>query len=92
MTSDSYFEAFKAGLYDVRTEQDPTRWQTQYDIPAVRSGRIVKETFTDGQPKPASDYVFNTRRKIFRRYSRAAGDLAAVRFRVDQPQFFLRSL
>ena len=63
--SNSYFEAFKAGLYDVRSEQDPTRWQTQYDIPAVRAGRIVKQTFTDGQPKPASDYVFNTRRKIF---------------------------
>jgi peptide/nickel transport system substrate-binding protein len=63
--ANSYFEAFKAGLYDVRSEQDPTRWQTQYDIPAVRAGRIIKESFTDGQPKAASDYVFNTRRPIF---------------------------
>ena len=63
--ANSYFEAFKAGLYDVRNERDPTRWQTQYDIPAVRAGHIVKESFPDGQPKPASDYIFNTRRKIF---------------------------
>ncbi len=63
--ANSYFEAFKAGLYDVRSEQDPTRWQTGYNIPAMREGRIVKDVFTDGQPKVASDYVFNTRRPVF---------------------------
>jgi len=61
----AYFEAFKAGLYDLRDEQDPTRWQTGYDIPAVRDGRIVKATFADGLPKPAFNFVFNTRRPIF---------------------------
>jgi peptide/nickel transport system substrate-binding protein len=63
--ANSYFEAFKAGLYDVRAEQDPTRWQTGYDFPAVRDGRIVKQSFTDGLPKPAFDFVFNTRRALF---------------------------
>ncbi len=63
--ANAYFEAFKAGLYDLRVEQDPTRWQTGYDIPAVRDGRIVKETFADGQPKPAFNFVFNTRRAVF---------------------------
>ena len=63
--ANAYFEAFKAGLYDLRIEQDPTRWQTGYDVPAVRDGRIVKETFADGLPKPAFDFVFNTRRPIF---------------------------
>ena len=61
----AYFEAFKAGLYDVRSETDPTRWQTGYNFPAVRDGRIVKETFQDGLPKFSSDFVFNTRRPIF---------------------------
>jgi peptide/nickel transport system substrate-binding protein len=61
----AYFEAFKAGLYDVRSETDPTRWQTGYDFPAVRDGRVVKETFRSGLPKFASDFVFNTRRPIF---------------------------
>jgi peptide/nickel transport system substrate-binding protein len=61
----AYFEAFKAGLYDVRSESDPARWETGYDIPAVRDGRVIKESFSNGLPKFSSDYVFNTRRPIF---------------------------
>jgi peptide/nickel transport system substrate-binding protein len=61
----AYFEAFKAGLYDVRNETDPGRWQTGYDFPAVRDGRVVKEAFQSGLPKFASDFVFNTRRPLF---------------------------
>ncbi|HEX4410628.1 MAG TPA: extracellular solute-binding protein [Xanthobacteraceae bacterium] len=61
----AYFEAFKAGLYDVRSETDPTRWQTGYDFSAMRDGRVIKETFNNGLPKFASDFVFNTRRAAF---------------------------
>lgn len=61
----AHFEAFKKGLYDVRPEHDPGRWETAYDVPAVRDGRIVKDTFTDGLPKGLSALVFNTRRPIF---------------------------
>ena len=61
----AYFEAFKTGLYDVRSETDPTRWQTGYDFPAARDGRVIKEAIPNGLPKFASDYVFNTRRPIF---------------------------
>jgi peptide/nickel transport system substrate-binding protein len=61
----AYFEAFKAGLYDVRSESDPARWERAYDFPAVRDGRVIKETFSNGLPKFSSDYVFNTRRQIF---------------------------
>jgi peptide/nickel transport system substrate-binding protein len=61
----AYFEAFKTGLYDVRSEADPSRWQTGYDIPAVRDGRIVKESFANGLPKLSSAFVFNTRRPLF---------------------------
>jgi peptide/nickel transport system substrate-binding protein len=59
------FEAFKAGLYDVRSEIDPGRWRTGYDFPAARDGRIIKEAFTNGLPKVNSAFVFNTRRPIF---------------------------
>jgi peptide/nickel transport system substrate-binding protein len=61
----AYFEAFKAGLYDVRSETDPGRWQTGYDFPAVRDGRVAKDLFPSGLPKFSSDFVFNTRRPIF---------------------------
>lgn len=61
----SSFEAFKAGLYDIRIEREPARWQTGYDFPAARDGQVVKETLPNGLPKYASDYVFNTRRPVF---------------------------
>jgi peptide/nickel transport system substrate-binding protein len=63
--ANSHFEAFKKGLYDVRAETDPGRWETAYDVPAVRDGRIVKEAFPYGLPKIFSGFVFNTRRPIF---------------------------
>ncbi len=63
--ANAYFEAFKTGLFDVRSENDPSRWQTGYDIPAVRDGRIIKDAFGNGLPKISSNFVFNTRRQIF---------------------------
>ncbi len=61
----THFEAFKKGLYDVRVETDPGRWQTAYDFPALREGRVVKEEFPYGLPKGMQGLVFNTRRPIF---------------------------
>ena len=61
----THFEAFKKGLYDVRVEPDPGRWQTAYDFPALRDGRVVKEIFPYGLPKGMQGLVFNTRRPMF---------------------------
>ncbi len=61
----THFEAFKKGLYDVRAETDPGRWQTAYNFPALRDGRVVKEEFPYGLPKGMQGLVFNTRREIF---------------------------
>jgi peptide/nickel transport system substrate-binding protein len=58
-------EAFKAGLFDMRSENDPGRWQTAYDFPAVRAGKVVKESFRSGLPKTSFYFVFNTRRAVF---------------------------
>jgi peptide/nickel transport system substrate-binding protein len=63
--ANSHLEAFKRGLYDFRNEHDPTRWQTGYDFPALRDGRVLKEELATGVPKASSYYVFNTRRAIF---------------------------
>jgi peptide/nickel transport system substrate-binding protein len=59
------FEAFKAGLYDFRIEDDPTRWLKGYDFPAARDGRIVRQAFANGLPKGISGFAFNTRRPFF---------------------------
>ena len=61
----TYFEAFKKGLYDVRLETDPGRWQTAYEFPALREKRVVKESFPYGLPKGMEGLVFNTRRPVF---------------------------
>ena len=61
----TYFEAFKKGLYDARAETDPGRWQTAYDFPALREGKVVKEAFPYGLPKGMQGLVMNTRRAIF---------------------------
>ena len=63
--ANSFHEAFKKGLFDVRKEDDPGRWQTAYDFPAFRDKRVVKETFNSGLPKPSFNFVLNTRRPIF---------------------------
>jgi len=63
--ANSQFEAFKKGLFDVRVEVDPGRWETAYDFPAVRDRRVVKEAFPSGLPQGMLGLVFNTRRAIF---------------------------
>ena len=63
--TNSMFEAFKKGLYDVNPEGDPAQWNTAYDFPAVKDGRVVKETFNTGLPKGMSGFAFNTRRPVF---------------------------
>jgi peptide/nickel transport system substrate-binding protein len=63
--ANSHFEAFKKGLYDVRAETDPGRWETGYDFPAARDGRVVKEEFPTALPKVMDALVFNTRRAVF---------------------------
>ena len=59
------FEAFKAGLIDYRVEDNVRRWLSEYDFPAVRDGRVVKEAVADRLPKGVSGFAFNTRRKPF---------------------------
>jgi peptide/nickel transport system substrate-binding protein len=63
--ANGHHEAFKRGLFDVRAENDPARWQSGYDFPALREGRVIKETFSSGLPKPSFHFVFNTRRPVF---------------------------
>jgi peptide/nickel transport system substrate-binding protein len=63
--ANSHLEAFKKGLYDVHDETDPGRWETAYDFPAVHDGKVIREEFRNGMPKPMTALVFNTRRPIF---------------------------
>jgi microcin C transport system substrate-binding protein len=59
-------EAFKAGQGDVRREDDPARWATGYNGPALRDGRILLEELPHQRPEPARGFIFNERRPLFR--------------------------
>lgn len=59
------FEAFKSGVYHARPEDDPGRWTTGYNFPALRDGKVRKETFESGMPSGMYALVFNTRRQVF---------------------------
>jgi peptide/nickel transport system substrate-binding protein len=63
--ANSAFEAFKRGLYDFRLENEPLRWSSGYDFPAVQSGQVVQELIANGSPQPSDFLVFNTRRPQF---------------------------
>ncbi|MFG1464854.1 extracellular solute-binding protein [Xanthobacter sp. DSM 24535] len=61
----SEFEAFKRQLVDARFESDPGRWETGYDFPAARAGKVIRQVIPTGLPKPHYALVFNTRRPLF---------------------------
>ena len=64
--ANALFEAFKGGLVDVRIEDNPTRWATGYDFPAIQDGRIVREAIPIGISKGMNAFVFNTRKNVFK--------------------------
>ena len=63
--ANAHFEAFRKGLFDINVETDPGRWETAYDFPAARDGRVIKEELPTGLPQGMLAFVFNTRRPVF---------------------------
>ena len=59
------FEAFKAGEIDTFRESNPAKWVTNFDIPPVRSGEIIKAEIPHQRPSGIDGLVFNTRKPIF---------------------------
>lgn len=61
----THFEAFKSGALDVFGDDDPGRWTSGYDVPAVRDGRIVKREFPSRLAAGMNALAFNMRRPVF---------------------------
>ena len=59
------FEAFKAGAINFHEELTVPIWVSGYDFPAVREGRVKKETLHNGAPTGSQAYYFNLRRQQF---------------------------
>jgi microcin C transport system substrate-binding protein len=58
-------ESLKAGAYDLREEFTAKSWATEYDVPQVRDGRIVRLTLPDESPSGAQGFFLNMRRAKF---------------------------
>jgi microcin C transport system substrate-binding protein len=59
-------EAFKAGEFDYRLENQALAWATQYEIDAVREGRLIKREVPHQRPAGMQCFVMNTRRGQFK--------------------------
>ncbi|MFF8801362.1 MULTISPECIES: extracellular solute-binding protein [unclassified Methylobacterium] len=60
------FEAFKGGAFSYRQEFTSRIWATGYDFPAIREGRVKRETLPDASPANIQGWFFNTRREMFK--------------------------
>jgi microcin C transport system substrate-binding protein len=60
------FEAFKAGQFTVHEEFTSANWAKGYDFPALREGRVIRETLPDANISGIQGWFFNTRRPIFK--------------------------
>ena len=59
------FEALKAGEFDLREEFTAKTWATEYDIPQVESGQILRAELPDHRMAGAQGFFLNTRRPQF---------------------------
>ena len=62
---DTAFEGFSGKSYAFREEFTSRVWSTRYDFPAIRDGRVKRETIPDDRPSGAQGWMINTRREKF---------------------------
>src|SRR5580704_569492 len=59
------FEGFTAESYLFREEFTSRTWATRYDFPAIKDGRVRRDTIADDTPSGAQGWFINTRRPKF---------------------------
>ncbi len=62
----SAFEAFKAGEFTIRVENDSRQWATGYNFSKIDDGHIVKKSLPDGSPPTPNGIVFNLGKEILK--------------------------
>jgi microcin C transport system substrate-binding protein len=63
---DTAFEGFTAKSYTFREEFTSRVWATRYDFPAVKDGRVKRESIADSRPSGMQAWMINTRREKFK--------------------------
>ena len=62
---DTAFEGFTAKSYTFREEFTSRVWASRYDFPAIKDGRVKRETIPDDRPSGMQAWMINTRREKF---------------------------
>ncbi|EPX86138.1 ABC-type oligopeptide transport system, periplasmic component [Rubellimicrobium thermophilum DSM 16684] len=78
------FESFKIGETNIMRESNVARWQTQYDFPLAREGKIVLSEVPHQRPSGMTGLVMNTRDPLFEGLARARCAHPRLQFRVHQ--------
>ncbi len=60
------FEAFKAGEFTIRVENDSKKWASSYGFPKVDNGQIARKSLPDGSPPTPSGIVFNLGKEVLK--------------------------
>jgi microcin C transport system substrate-binding protein len=58
-------EAFKAGEFTMRQENNSKNWATSYDFPALSAGNVIREELADGNVPYAGGFIMNMDRPQF---------------------------
>lgn len=58
-------EAFKAGEFTFRRENNSKNWATSYEFPALSAGNVVKQELPDGNVPAAAGFIMNMDRPQF---------------------------
>ena len=62
---DTAFEGFTSKSYTFREEFTSRVWASRYDFPAIKDGRVKRETIPDDRPSGMQAWMINTRREKF---------------------------
>ena len=60
------FERFKDRTFNFQQEYTARIWATGYDFPAMKAGKVKKESLPRGSPTPSQGWYFNLRRDQFK--------------------------
>ncbi len=59
-------EAFFGGQFDIIQENVAKLWETAYNAPPVKDGRVIKEEIPNTRPSGMQGFLFNVRRDVFK--------------------------
>ena len=64
-TTQAQFQGFTAGEFDAFFETNPSNWETGYDFPAIKDGRVTRVDMAHQKPVLVRSLLYNMKRPVF---------------------------